>query len=197
MTDSPNEAPPRATRPTPQIHTDRLVLRGWQPGDRPRFVALNADPRVMEYFPARLTPAESEAALERIVAHFETHGFGAWVLEIPGVTAFAGVVGLSVPRFRAPFTPCVEVSWRLLAEHWGHGYATEAARAALRFGFTTAGLTEIVALTVPHNRRSRRVMEKLGMRHDPAEDFEHPFVPVGHPLRRHVLYRGRPADVGL
>ena len=108
---------------------------------------------------------------------------------MPGVAPFVGFVGLSVPTFEAHFTPCVEVGWRLARAHWGRGYATEAAGAALTFGFSDVGLDEVVSFTVPHNRPSRRVMQRLGMRRDPAEDFEHPSLPEGHPLRRHVLYR--------
>ncbi len=119
-------------------------------------------------------------------------GFGKWAVEIPGVTSFAGFTGLSVPAFEASFTPCVEVAWRLAREHWGRGYATEAARAAIEFGFKQAGLDEIVAFTVPANTRSVRVMEKLGMKF--SGEFDHPAIADGHPLRRHVLYRVRPYD---
>jgi ribosomal-protein-alanine N-acetyltransferase len=150
---------------------------------------MNADPRVMEHFPATLSRAESDATVDRITAHFDAHGFGLWAVEIPGVAPFGGFVGLCQPRFEAHFTPCVEVGWRLAAEHWGQGYATEAAKAALKFGFETLGLHEIVSFTVPANRRSRRVMEKLGMMHDPDDDFDHPILATGHPLCRHVLYR--------
>jgi RimJ/RimL family protein N-acetyltransferase len=173
----------------PELRTDRLLLRRWLPDDRAPFAALNADPRVMEHLPAALTREESDAFAARIEAHFEQRGFGLWAVEIPGVTPFAGFVGLSVPRFEARFTPCVEVGWRLAAERWGRGYAAEGARAALAFGFETLGLGEIVSFTAPENLRSRRVMEKLGMVRDPAEDFDHPGLPEGHPLRRHVLYR--------
>lgn len=121
-------------------------------------------------------------------AHFQEHGFGLWAVEIPGVATFAGFVGLSVPRFEAHFTPCVEIGWRLAAPYWGRGYATEGARAALEFGFDHLHLDQIVSFTVPDNVRSRRVMEKIGMTHDPADDFDHPNLPEGHRLRRHVLY---------
>lgn len=172
-----------------EIRTSRLLLRRWIAEDREPFAALNADPRVMEHFPAALSREESDATAARIDAHFEEHGFTFWALEVPGVAAFAGFVGLVVPRFQAHFTPCVEIGWRLAAEHWGRGYATEAARAALTFGFESAALAEIVALTVPDNRRSIRVMEKIGMTRNPADDFDYPGMPEGHPLRRHVLYR--------
>jgi RimJ/RimL family protein N-acetyltransferase len=172
-----------------ELHTERLLLRRFVLGDRARFAVINADPRVVEFLPAPLTREQSDALADRIEAHFEDRGFGLWALEIPGIDSFAGFVGLSTPRFDAPFTPCVEVGWRLAAPHWGNGYATEGARAAMAFGFGALGLREIVSFTVPDNLRSRRVMEKLGMTHDPSDDFDHPALPEGHPLRRHVLYR--------
>jgi RimJ/RimL family protein N-acetyltransferase len=151
----------------------------------------------MEYFPAVLSREQSDALAAAIEAHFDEHGFGLWAVEIPTIARFAGFVGLAERRFEAPFTPCVEIGWRLAAAHWGRGYATEAARAVLAFGFQTLGLDEIVSFTVPGNRRSRRVMERIGMVRDPADDFDHPAMPEGHPLRRHVLYRmARPAITG-
>jgi len=173
----------------PELRTDRLLLRRWREADHAPFAALNADPRVMEHFPALLSPAETAERIGRIEAHFQQHGFGLWAVEIKGTTPFAGFVGLSIPQFAAPFMPCVEIGWRLAADYWGRGYATEGARAAVAFGFGELNLDEIVSFTVPANVRSRRVMEKLGMTHDPAEDFEHPLLPAGHALRRHVLYR--------
>lgn len=171
------------------IRTERLLLRRWRPGDRDPYAALNADPRVMEHFPETLSREESDASADRIDASFDANGFGFWAVEIPGLTPFAGFVGLSIPRFEAPFTPCVEVGWRLAAEHWGRGYATEGALASVAFGFERIGLPEIVSFTVPANRASRRVMEKIGMLRDENGDFDHPLLPEGHPLRRHVLYR--------
>jgi RimJ/RimL family protein N-acetyltransferase len=138
----------------------------------------------MEHFPRVLSREESDALADRIDEHFDRHGFGLWAVEVPGVVDFAGFAGLAVPRFSAHFTPCVEIGWRLAPTYWGHGYATEAARAALAFGFGELGLREVVSFTVPENLRSRRVMEKIGMTHDPAGDFEHPGVGT-----RHVLYR--------
>src|SRR5262249_2936117 len=170
---------------------DRLYLRRWQASDRPPFAKMNADPRVVEFFPGPLSPAESDALVDRIEAHFEKHGFAQWAVEIPGVSPFAGFIGLSIPRFEAPFTPCIEIGWRLDAEHWNRGYATEGARAALAFGFQWLDADEIVSFTVPGNVRSRRVMEKLGMKHSPGDDFDHPLLPEAHPLHRHVLYRIR------
>ena len=178
-----------------ELETERLRLRRWRDGDLTGLAALNADPRVMEHFPKVFSFADSEAMLGRARAHWAANGFGWWVVERRTDGAFVGIAGLLRPSFEAHFTPCVEVGWRLSADAWGHGYATEAARAALRHGFErlTPRLEEIVAFTVPGNLASRRVMEKLGMTRDPAEDFdfEHPRLPPGHPLRRHVLYRLR------
>jgi RimJ/RimL family protein N-acetyltransferase len=174
-----------------ELVTDRLLLRRWRDEDRAPFAALNADPRVVEHLPGPLSRAESDERAARIEAHFAEHGFGLWAVEVIDAVPFAGFVGLSVPRFEAPFMPCVEIGWRLAAECWGQGYATEGARAALQFGFEDLRLDEIVSFTVPENVRSRRVMEKLGLTHDPADDFDHPLLPEGHRLRRHVLYRIR------
>src|SRR6185503_8515964 len=149
--------------PADSLRTARLLLRRWHASDREPFAAMNADARVMEHFPAVLSRAESDALAARIDEHFAEHGFGLWAVEIPGVAPFAGFVGLSVPGFQAHFTPCVEVGWRLGTDHWRRGYATEAARAVLAFGFDTLGLDEIVSFTVPENVRSRKVMERIGM----------------------------------
>jgi RimJ/RimL family protein N-acetyltransferase len=178
----------------PILTTARLRLRQWREEDLAPFAALNADPQVMEFFPKVLTRAESDVVAGRIRDHFARHGFGLWAVEAPGVVDFMGFVGLAVPSFEAHFTPCVEIGWRLAREHWGHGYATEAATAALAFGFGDRALEEIVAFTVPANIPSRRVMGRLGMRRLPADDFEHPAIAEGHPLRSHVLYRLRRAD---
>jgi RimJ/RimL family protein N-acetyltransferase len=173
----------------PTLHTARLTLRGWTEDDLVPFAAMNADPQVVQFLPRVLSRQESDAMVVTIQDSFRARGFGWWVVEVTASRSFGGFVGLKVPAFDAAFTPCVEVGWRLAAEHWGHGYATEAAAAAVQFGFTALGLTEIVSFTVPANVRSRAVMERLGMQHDPADDFDHPLLPVGHPLRRHVLYR--------
>jgi RimJ/RimL family protein N-acetyltransferase len=175
----------------PERRTARLLLRGWRDEDLDPVAAMNTDPRVMEHFPALLSRDESAAQLARFRAHWKEHGFGWWAVEVPGQAPFIGWVGLARPRFEAHFTPCVEIGWRFAAEFWNRGYATEGAREALHFGFAmkTPRLKEVVAFTVPGNAPSRRVMEKLGMRRDPDDDFEHPRVPPGHPLRRHVLYR--------
>lgn len=150
---------------------------------------MNADPLVMRYFPATLSRTESDALVDRIEAGFEVDGFGFWAVEVVGVSDFVGFVGLSTTRFEAHFTPAVEIGWRIAAEHWNKGFATEGARAALRFAFDSLRLDEVVALAVPDNRPSRRVMEKIGMMHDPKDDFDHPDLPPGDSLRRHVLYR--------
>jgi RimJ/RimL family protein N-acetyltransferase len=150
---------------------------------------MSADQRVMEYFPKLLDRAESDALAARIIEHFDQHGFGLWAVEAPGMADFIGFVGLSVPRFEAHFTPCVEIGWRLACEHWGKGYATEGALCALDFAFRKLQLEQVVSMTVPANRRSWQVMERLGMTRSPAEDFDHPLLAEGHPLRRHVLYR--------
>lgn len=145
----------------------------------------------MEHFPKVLTAEESDRQAAVIADHIERYGFGFWAVEAGGVANFVGFVGLSIPTFEAHFTPCVEVGWRLAFEHWGHGYATEAARAAVDCGFDRLGLEEIVSFTVPANRRSIRVMEHLGMTHSASDDFDHPRLAAGHSLRRHVLYRLR------
>jgi ribosomal-protein-alanine N-acetyltransferase len=143
----------------------------------------------MEHFPGLLTRRQSDELVEKIEAGFEANGFGLWALEVRGSGEFIGFTGLAVPEFEAHFTPAVEVGWRLARSAWGSGYATEAARAALGFGFGEVGLAEVVSFTVPANRRSRAVMERIGMGRDPRDDFDHPSLPVGHPLRPHVLYR--------
>ena len=150
---------------------------------------MNADPEVMEHFPATLTPDESDAMIDRIEARFEEHGFGLWALEVAETGQFIGLTGLSVPGFEAHFTPVVEIAWRLTRSSWGHGYASEAARRALVFAFDDLELAEVVSFTSHTNLRSQRVMKRIGMTNDPAEDFDHPVLDEGHPLRRHVLWR--------
>jgi RimJ/RimL family protein N-acetyltransferase len=144
---------------------------------------------VMQYMPAVLTAAQSDALASQMDAEIRDRGFGPHAIEVPGVAPFVGFVGLHVPSFEASFTPCVEGVWRLAGDAWGFGYATEAASAVVHDGFERVGLSKILAWTVPANVRSRRVMERLGMRHCPGEDFDHPRLPEGHALRRHVLYR--------
>ncbi|HEY8237897.1 MAG TPA: GNAT family N-acetyltransferase [Candidatus Limnocylindrales bacterium] len=175
----------------PELDTERLRLRGWRASDLAPFAALNADPEVMEHFPERLDRRSSDALVARIEAAWTENSFGLWAVERRVDGLFIGFVGLSRPSFEAQFTPAIEVGWRLARGAWGFGYATEAARAAVRYGFEILGLDEIVSFTVPANVRSRQVMERLGMQRDPADDFDHPRLPAGHPLQRHVLYRLR------
>jgi RimJ/RimL family protein N-acetyltransferase len=172
-----------------ELRTGRLVLRRWRDSDRAPFAALNADAEVMEHFPALLTRVQSDEMIGKLEAHFDARGFGLWALEVAETGEFIGFTGLSTPRFAAPFMPAVEIGWRLARSAWGHGYAGEAARRALRFGFEEAGLPEIVSFTATGNVRSQAVMARIGMTHDPADDFDHPLVPEGSPLRRHVLWR--------
>jgi RimJ/RimL family protein N-acetyltransferase len=171
------------------IETTRLLLRRWRDTDRDPFARLNADPTVMEYFPALLSKQESDRLADTIEAHFVSHSFGAWAAELRASGEFIGFIGLAIPRFEAAFMPAVEIGWRLDAAHWGKGLSTEGAQAVVRHAFDVLQLEEIVSFTVPANVRSRRVMEKLGMSHDPREDFDHPHLPPGHAMRRHVLYR--------
>jgi RimJ/RimL family protein N-acetyltransferase len=178
--------PRESTRSTP-----RLRLRRWRETDREPFAEMNRHPEVMRYFVRPLDRAESDALIDRIEAQFEERGFGLWVVERKDDEAFLGFTGLLIPKFDAHFTPCVEVGWRLDQRAWGHGYATEAASEALRFGFEEANLDQIVSFAPLPNIRSIRVMARLGMTHDPQDDFDHPLVPAGHRLRRHVLYRLR------
>lgn len=173
----------------PEIRTERLLLRPFRDEDIDAFAAMNRDPRVMEFFPGLASREETKALIGRIRASVVERGVGMWAVEVPERASFIGFVGLHQATFDAPFTPCVEVGWRLAAEHWGHGYATEAARASLEYGFGTFGLTEILSWTVPDNLPSRRVMEKIGMTRDVDGDFDHPRVPAGHRFERHVLYR--------
>jgi len=178
----------------PRLTTARLLLREWHDHDRGPFAELNADPAVAEFLGQPMDRAASDALVDRILAHWASDGHGVWAVERAEDGRFLGFVGLAAPSFETAFTPCVEVGWRLAAEAWGHGYATEAARAALTFGFEDLGLDEIVSFTTVANVRSRAVMERLGMTRDPADDFQHPRIAEGDPLRPHVLYRlGRDA----
>lgn len=171
------------------LTTDRLVLRRWRDEDREPFAALNADPEVMRYFPDALTRDESDRLIERFEARLEAEGIGQWAVERREDGRFLGFTGLAPATFEARFTPCIEVGWRFTRSAWGHGYATEAGRAALRFGFEVRRLETILSWTSVLNLPSVAVMERLGMHHDPADDFDHPRIPPGHPLRPHVLYR--------
>jgi len=171
------------------LTTPRLTLRGWRESDLEPFAALNADPATMGFMARCLSREESDTFARRAEADLERRGFGLWAVELQAQRQFIGCVGLAVPAFRAHFTPCVEIAWRLRRESWGQGFATEAGRECLRFAFERLALREVVAFTVPGNLRSRAVMERLGMRRDPGGDFDHPRLPTGHALCRHVLYR--------
>lgn len=170
----------------PTLETPRLLLRAWRDGDLEPFAALNADPRVMEYFPAPLSRVESDSLAARIRAAMDGDGWGLWALELRETGVFIGFCGLARPTFESWFTPCVEIGWRIAAEHWGRGYAPEAALAVLDFGFRELGIAEIVSFTSATNLRSIRVMEKIGL--GKRGEFDHPRIAAGSPLRRHVLY---------
>lgn len=171
------------------IRTDRLILRQWKKGDLEPFANMNADPRVREYFPGLQTREESDHSVSLVSNHIEKCGWGFWAASLVETGEFIGFIGLEDVHFQADFVPAVEIGWRLAFKHWGKGYATEGALACLRYGFETLKLDEIVSFTAVENTRSRRVMEKIGMHHDSKDDFDHPKLPEGHPLRRHVLYR--------
>ncbi|MGA3219778.1 MAG: GNAT family N-acetyltransferase [Acidimicrobiales bacterium] len=173
----------------PALRSPRTVLRHWRDDDREGFAELNADPEVMEHFPKVLTRAESDAFVDRIMAGMTERGWGLWAVELTATGAFCGFVGLNPVSFDAPFTPAVEIEWRLARSYWGQVIATEAAAVALSYAFETLGLEEVVSFTSTTNLRSQRVMQKLGMHRDPADDFDHPGLPLGHHLRRPVLYR--------
>jgi RimJ/RimL family protein N-acetyltransferase len=173
-----------------ELTTPRLVLRQWREDDLAPFAALNADPEVMRHFPAMMTRAQSDAFAAHIRETIARQGWGLWAVEVRGLAPFIGFVGLGRPGFDAHFTPAVEIGWRLDRRHWGSGYATEAAAAALTFAFEDLNLPDVVSFTALPNERSVRVMRRLGMTHDPADDFDHPALADG-PLRRHVLYRIR------
>ena len=178
-----------AMEPILKLESARLLLRQWRDEDLPEFAAMCADPQVMRYFPAPLNRLESASLIGRIRGHFAEHGFGLWALERKDTGAFIGFTGLGVVGFDAPFTPATEIGWRLAREHWGLGYASEAAWTALRCGFDRLALNEVVSFTSETNLPSQKVMQAIGMHHDSADDFKHPRLAVNHPMRHHVLYR--------
>ena len=177
-----------------RIEAQRTILRAWRDDDLEPWAAMNADPRVMEFFPALYDRDAAYAMAERLRAALARDGYGWWVLEIKGGAAFAGAIALQAVPFAAAFTPALEIGWRLPYDQWGRGYATEAAGAALTFAFGELGRDEVVAMTAALNLRSQRVMRRLGMTRDARDDFDHPRIAAGSPLRPHVLYRiGRTA----
>ncbi|MEM9145230.1 MAG: GNAT family N-acetyltransferase [Pseudomonadota bacterium] len=177
---------------TPRLVTPRLHLRGWTEPDLARLAEINADPEVMAHLGGPLAREMSDLLVGRFLQKWaEEPRFGWWALERTGAAELIGFVGLGRPDFDKPPAPCVEIGWRLKRSAWGQGFATEAARACLAHAFDTVGLTEVLSFTTPDNARSRLVMERLGMEHDPAGDFDHPLVAEDSPLRRHVLYRLR------
>lgn len=175
------------------IQTERLLLRPWREEDRTPFAAMNADANVRRFYPTLLTREESDASIERYKAMCKRDSFCFFAAELRETSAFIGCIGLQTMRFQLPRVsqPAVEIGWRLTPEVWGRSLAPEGARAVLRFAFEQRNLSEVVAITTPANLPSRRVMEKLGMTHDPQDAFDHPKIPAGHSLRRHVLYRIR------
>lgn len=173
----------------PILKTQRCILRPWKGTDLLHFSQINADPKVMEFYPATLSRSESDALAEKIQRESELRGYGFWAIEVPGVADFIGYVGLNYWNLEASFAPCVDVGWRLGSAYWGYGYATEGARAALKYGFETLELAEIVAMATVENLRSHKVMQRLGMIHNPQEDFHHPKLSKDDPLSLRVLYR--------
>lgn len=176
------------------LTTDRLILRTWKNSDLPLMAAISSDPRVMEYFPYTQDLAATQSLVDHINKHHETFGYSLYAVEIKSTHEFIGFVGLNHPSFDIPdFTPVgmpiVEIGWRIAYKHWGHGYATEAAKAVLDYAFNKLELDEVVSFTVIDNKKSRRVMEKIGLHHSELDTFDHPRIEQGSPLRRHVLYR--------
>jgi 3-dehydroquinate dehydratase/shikimate dehydrogenase len=171
------------------IKTDRLILRNWKEEDAEPFAQLNADPRVMEYFPSTLSRKESDTLLKSGYAHIKKYGWGKWAVALIDTGEFIGRIGLEEVNFQAPFSPNIELGYRIAFEYWGKGYASEGAKAVLGYGFNHLNLNEIVAFTPAQNLRSQQVMQRIGMYRDSNEDFDHPKLAEDHPLKRHFLYR--------
>jgi RimJ/RimL family protein N-acetyltransferase len=171
------------------VYTDRLILRDWHGDDLEPFAFMNADEKVMEFYPATMNREESDALAMRIQQDMDAIGFGLYAVEVKSTGNFIGYVGLSEVRFPAAFAPAIEIGWRLAAPSWGRGFATEAARACLTHSFSQLGFPELVSFTTRTNKKSIAVMERIGMSRRPEEDFEHPKLPVGHFQRPHVLYK--------
>lgn len=178
----------------PTLRTERLLLRRWAAEDREPFARIMADPEVMRYRKAPLSGAESDAMIDENEASFESRGFGLWALERLADHRLLGFTGFGLSDFGAPFCPAIDVGWTLACHAWKQGYATEAATASLDFAFGTLALDQVVAHTTTLNLASQAVMERLGMTHDPSDDFDGPWYPAGHPQRRFVLYRMKAAD---
>ncbi len=182
--------------PAPSLTTKRLLLRQWKEEDLPFFAQMNGDERVMHYFPSTLSVEKSKDLADRIQKELKEKEYGLWAVEVVGVAPFVGFVGLHYQDFPAPFTPCIEVGWRLGFEYWGNGYALEAAQKVIEYAFDVLKLPEIVSFTTMTNQRSRKLMEKLGMIYNPRDDFQHAKLPTNHPLRPHVLYRLKNPKIG-
>lgn len=179
------------------IETNRLILRSWEPKDFEPFSKMTSDPRVMKFFPSLLTPAEAAANIKVMTQKMERDGFSFWAAELKATQEFIGFIGLSIPGIQTTFTPCVEIGWRLAYNYWGRGLAPEGAKGCLKYAFEKLKLKEVVSFTTKDNLNSRRVMEKIGMTYDINGDFDHPKIPEGRPLRRHVLYRVHSLDFHL
>lgn len=177
------------------IETPRLILRTWEDADFEPMCRINQDPEVMRYFPDLQDRVETKQFIHKVNAHFDQYGYGLYATQLKETGEFIGFIGLLNVIFIAHFTPAVEIGWRLALAHWGRGYATEGAKAVLDYAFNTLAIPEIVSFTTVENQRSRRVMEKIGLKHDPADDFDHPNLTTDSPLLRHVLYRlGNPKN---
>ncbi len=180
--------PPRLIEP----RTERLIMRSWREEDREPFAAMNAHPEVMRYFPALMTRSQSDEFVDRIEQRFDHHGYGLWALEVATTGQFIGFTGLNPMPRAVPGEGGTEVGWRLTRSAWGHGYATEAGRAALAVAFEQIGLDEVWSLTAVVNKPSIAVMQRLGLSNVEAAD--HPQVPAGSPLRPHAFYRIRGSE---
>lgn len=170
-----------------EILTPRLKLREWKEEDKETFFKLNSDPRVMEFMPKLLSKKESDQLVESIKLKFKENGYSFFAVELLEDKSFIGFIGLSIPKFDTFFTPCVEIGWRLAYNYWGKGYATEGAKECINYGFSKLNLSEIVSFTASQNIRSCKVMERIGMKY--IDEFNHPVLPKGHPLEKHVLYK--------
>lgn len=180
--------------PAPNLETERLLLRQWKPEDASLFARMNSDSKVMEYFPETLSTKKSNNLMHLIEKELQEKEYGLWAVEVKEKCPFIGFVGLHYADFDAPFTPCIEIGWRISSDHWRKGYAFEAAKKILDYAFNTLHLEEIVSFTTVKNVRSRNLMEKLGMHHNPLDDFQHPKLRKAHPMRPHVLYRLKNTD---